>query len=60
MAKKKGRKYVTAEIWVVINGEKVNRTRPKKIFLTGPKKGIIVQDGRPVIKIGDKWCYISK
>jgi hypothetical protein len=54
------RKYVTAEVWTVVNGERVSRTRPKKIFLHSSTKGVIVADGRPVVKIGDKWVYISK
>ena len=52
--------YTTAYVWMVDkNGERVGRIGKKRIFLHSEDKGVIVTDGREVVKINDDWVFVS-
>ena len=66
-----GRKMVKSEpsevqtinkvkVIVRIKGEVVSALKPHKIFTKDGLHGMIVSDGRPVTKEGDKWIYDAK
>ena len=54
-------KYISADVWMVdAKGNVLTRMRRQKIFLHTKDKGVIVDDGREVIRKGDRWVYIAR
>jgi len=55
------KKYTSAHIWIVDRkGNRIARTRKHKIFLHSKTKGVIINDGRQVVKINGNWIYIAR
>jgi len=54
------KRYITATVWIKKDKEIIGRMRPQKIFVYSKTKGVIIKDGRPVVKRNGKWIYQPK
>lgn len=48
---------ITEIVHMEIDGEVTSSIGKCRIFVMSPTEGIIIRDGRPVIKDGDRWLY---
>jgi len=54
--KKLKARIITAEVWLEVDGE-LFKMRKHKIKLITEDRGVIVKDGRPVVKEKGRWVY---